>query len=116
MRTPKEARARTPEHNTLLQGLNSVVLYAIYLQIPFTHALQDGPRLWGPMRKRSSQSTENSPKTYLKFVTSDLPLWDPAAGKCTSWHDTAPLHNAGCHYALVSILIPRKDSCASKFN
>lgn len=39
MRTLKEARARTPKHNTLLQGLNSAVLYAIYLQIPLTHAL-----------------------------------------------------------------------------
>lgn len=81
------------------------------------HVLQDGPWLWDLMRKRSSQSTENSPKTSLTFIRNIRPPCETSTtGKCTGWHDTAPLHNAGCRYAFVSILMPRKDSCASKFN
>lgn len=88
-----------------------------YLQIPLIHALRDGPRLWDPMGKRSSQNTENSPKTSLTFIRNIRPpCGTSTTGKCTRWHDTTPLYNSGCRYALVGILMPRKDGCASKFN
>ena len=44
-----------------------------YLQTPLIHALRDGPRLWDPMGKRSSQNTENSPKTSLTFIRNTRP-------------------------------------------
>ena len=89
-----------------------------YLRIPLIHGLPDGPRLWDPMRKRSSQNTENSPKTSLTFIRNIRP---PFVGPLQRANVLAGMARRRCTMQDVVMLLwvyqcPEKMVVPAKFN